>query len=245
MDKHDLVTHLLKNSTGAKQAPATIATTFKTTSAVVNQLKDEINGDGIYTIQSGKGGGLSISPGPNDESDTYKHIKPSIEKWVSKNVYGRHGITRAILEPTHAKKLSGKWSTPDFSLLCAHKFLHMPGSQVEIVSIEVKHTAKQFDVSCVYEALAHTRVSAYTVLFFYDPPHDSALTKSSGAILENIKEECARQGVGLVISNYPTDSDCWSYLVPVRLHSPDKRRVDAFIEEAYSLDQQKELKKLL
>lgn len=245
VDKHDLVIYLLNNSTGAKQAPATIATNFKVASSIVSQLKDEINADGIYTIQSGKGGGLSISAGPSDESDTYKYIKPGVEKWVSDNVYGRHGVTRAILESTHAKKLSGKWSTPDFSLLCAHKFLHMPGSQVEIISIEVKHTSKQFDVSCVYEALAHTRVSAYTILFFYDPPHDSALTKSSGAILEDIKEECARQGVGLVISSYPIDLACWSYLVPARLHSPDKRRVDAFIEEAYSVDQQKELKKLL
>lgn len=245
MEKQDLIIHLLKNASGAKQAPGTIATTFKVTVGVVNQLKDEINNDGIYTIQSGKGGGLSISPGPSDESDTYKHIQPHAEKWVSELVYGRHGVTKVILEPTHAKKLSGKWSTPDFSLICVHKFLHMPGSQVEIASFEVKHTSKQFDVSCVYEALAHTRVSAYTVLFFYDPPNDSALTKSHGAVLEDIKAECARQGVGLVISSYPVDLGCWSYLVPARLHTPDKRRVDAFIEEAFSIEQQKELKKLL
>lgn len=245
MKKQELISYLLKMTTGARQAPATIASTLKVATATIDSLKNEINADGIYKIQSGKGGGLSISSGPSDESATYQYIEPKIQDWISEFIYGRHGVTKTILESTHNKKLSGKWSTPDFSLISVHKFLHTPGPQVEIVSIEVKHASKQFDVSCVYEALAHSRVSAYTILFFYDPPNDSALSKSGGSILEDIKGECARQGVGLVISNYPPDLDSWLYLVPARLHTPDKRRIDAFIEEAFSNEQHKELKKLI
>ena len=245
MQKIELVRHLLKNATGANPATTTIAKTFKVTASVIEQLKTQINSDGIYSIQSGKGGGLSITPGPKDESATYPFIASNAESWITSSIYGRHGVTKQIIEPTHKKKLSGKWSTPDFSSVCVHKFLHVPGSAVEIVSIEAKHSEKQFDVSCVYEAFAHSRVSSYTVLFFFDDPANTIEDRGAEAILEEIKIECGRLGVGLVISDYPSDKDTWRYIIPARQQTPDKRRVDAYIEEAFSDSQQKELKKLL
>lgn len=245
MEKLELVRHLLQNSSGPSKAPATIARHFKSTASVIEQLKKEVNAEGIYTIDSKQGGGLTISQGPKDESSIYPFLEKHFEGWVSECIYGRHGVTKQIVEPTHRKKLSGKWSTPDFSSICVHKFLHTPGSIVEIVSLEAKHSEKQFDVSCVYEAFAHTRVSAYSVLFFFEDPASTIADRGAEAVFEEIKVECGRLGVGLVISSYPTDLSQWRYIIPARQQNPDRRRVDAYIEEAFNDAQQKELKKLL
>lgn len=245
MRKLELVRHLLQNSSGRNQAPGTIANQFKTTPAVIEQLKKEINADGIYVIDSKRGGGLTISQSPKDESSIYPFLERHVETWIAEAIYGRHGVTRQIVEATHKKKLSGKWSTPDFSSICVHKFLHTPGSIVEIVSMEAKHSEKQFDVSCVYEAFAHSRVSAYTVLVFFEDPASTIADRGAEAVFEEIKIECGRLGVGLVISQYPTDVTEWRYIIPARQQNPDRRRVDAYIEEAFTGPQQKELKKLL
>ena len=245
MTQEELIVYLQNRTSSSNHAKSTIAYNCSVSEKKVDAARRKVNADGLFKISSGRGGGLSISVGPEDELSVYKHFRPELEEWAIQNIYGRHGVTKLILGETHKTKLSGKWSTPDFSMICVHKFLHAPGAQLDVVSIEIKHTSKQFDVSCVYEALAHTRVSAFSFLCFYDPLHERNVEKHDGAVLEDIKSECATKGIGLVISQYPTDVTKWHYLVPARRLIPDKRRVDAFIEEAFSHEQHKELKKLL
>jgi hypothetical protein len=245
MDKVELIRYLSNNKTGSKPSPATIASQFNVKTQTIIDLKDEVNSDGIYAIRSGQGGGLSIGVGIVDESGIYKYIESHAMTWISQSIYGKYGVTNQILEATHKKKLSGKWSTPDFSSIIVHKFLHTPGQMVEIVTIEAKHASKQFDVSCVYEAFSHTRMATYSILFFHVDPANSIRDQRLDGVFEEIKLECVRLGVGLVITEYPLELERWNYVIPSRKHEPDRRRVDAFIEEAFTDAQQKQLKKLL
>lgn len=247
MKKTELIRFIsIKNKQGVNPAPPTIAKALNVQPDTVNLTKDQINADKIYQISSKQGGGLLISAsGPSDESSTYQYITPHITDWVKKSIYGKHGLTFQILEETHRKKLSGKWSTPDFSMIIGHKFSHLSISNIEIVTIEVKHASKQFDVSCVYEAYSHTRMANYSVLFFYVDPNNNIEDQNLDSILDEIKMECVRLGIGLVLSEYPIDIDTWQVVIPARKHDPDLRRMDAFIEEAYTNEQQKQLKQRL
>jgi hypothetical protein len=93
--------------------------------------------------------------------------------------------------------------------------------------------------------LAHTRVSSYSVLFFYDDPANTINDRNEQVALEEIKLECVRLGIGLVISEYPCDLSTWQYLIPAKMHEPDIRRIDAFIEDAFEQEDKNWLKRML
>jgi len=241
--KRRLIRHL--GLAAKSQAAKTIAPQLGVTEDIIEATKDAINADGIFNVARGKGGGLSVSGGLQNEKSIYPVIKPHLEQWISSSIFGNHGVTHHRLNPTHSRKLSGKWSTPDFSLLCAHKFIHAPHKSIELATVEVKHAPTQFDVSCVYEALAHTRVSSYSILFFYDDPIFNFVQRGQKAVFEEIKFECSRLGIGLIVSEYPCDLDMWQYVIPAKKHDPDLRRVDGFVEEAFDDYDKKWLKQQL
>ncbi|MEO5373585.1 MAG: hypothetical protein H7840_04830 [Alphaproteobacteria bacterium] len=245
MDKLQLIQYLANNTSSQKPAITTIARDLGVLPDTVAILKDEINSDGVFNIKSGKGGGLTLEGGIGKEIGVYPHVLQYAKKWVSDSIYGMHGVTGQILNETHKKKLRGKWSNPDFSLLNVHKFLHAPNKVIDVVSIEVKHATTQFDVSCVYEALAHTRASNYSVLFICDDPTNNISARGELDTLEEVKIECVRLGIGLVVSEYPCDINYWKYIIPAKEHKPDLRRVDAFIEDAFGPDDKNWLKQAL
>lgn len=244
MPKINVIRYLHSKAKGTLPSLPTLAKALGIAESVATAAKDAVNNDGIYKISSGKGGGLSISGGLDNEAATYDYIREQAECWVKGNVYSSQGETRLLPNETYRKKLGGKWSNPDFTFLCVHKFLHTTSSALEVLTIEAKHAAKQFDVSCVYEALAHTRASHFSVLFFYDDPVKNTIDKSTD-VLDEIKFECVRLGIGLVVSQYPCDISSWKYLIPAKRHTPDARRLDSFIEDAFDDDGKKWLKKAL
>lgn len=245
MKTTSLIRHLSTLRGSKSPAIKTIANALGVSESTIQNTIKNINADGIFKITSGKGGGQSISGGLTKEPAIYPHVGKHAETWIKTSIFGHHGVTEQLLNPTHNKKLSGKWSTPDFTLLCVHKFLHAPQNWIELATIEVKHAPTQFDVSCVYEALAHTRVSSYSVLFFYDDPVKNLHDRKQEVVLEEIKLECVRLGIGLIISEYPCDISSWQYLIPAKRHEPDLRRIDAFVEDAFEQSEKNWLKKLL
>lgn len=246
MNKLELIRHLAtKNRSNKTPACKTVASSLGIDEGTIRAMVNSINSDGIYKISTGYGGGLKLDGGPVKEKDIYPFVEHHADKWVQLNIFGHRGVTAQKTNPTHKRKLDGKWSTPDFTLLCVHKSLHAPQNWIELVTIEVKHAEAQFNVACVYEALAHTRVATYSVLFFYDCPHNTIADRKLDKVLEEIRVECVRLGVGLVISQYPADLESWQYLIPAKKHEPDIRRIDAFIEEAFDKKDQDWLKKML
>ncbi|CUJ29810.1 hypothetical protein ACOTGI_24280 [Achromobacter xylosoxidans] len=247
MIRTQLIRKLSENAvlTNRRASFKTVASQLNVVESLLKAAAQSINSDGIYAISTYHGGGVGISGGLDKEKDTYVYVEGNLEAWVRTNIYGKAGVTDLWVAQTHKKKLDGKWSTPDFSLLGVHKFLHLPQSSVDVVSIEIKHASLQFDVACVYEALAHSRMSAYSILFFYEDPAWTIQDMNAEDALEEIRNECARLGVGLVISQYPAALDRWDYHIPARRNEPDPRRVDAFISVAFTQKQRDELAKKL
>lgn len=231
MNQLSLIRHLY--SAAPEKTAKTIASKLATTEAQVKAWIKQINSDKQFSIATGKGGGLTISGGLSDEEATYTFIDPHVQDWVSKSIYRGYGSTKYRAKATHKNKLTGKWGTPDFTTICAHKFTYAAPSALEVVSFEVKHSVKQFDVTAVYEALAHTRASNYSILFYYDPPEDTYSARGLDEVFDEIKFCCSNLGVGLVVTSYPSEVNSWKYLVMAERHSPDLRKVDLFLEEAF------------
>lgn len=230
MTKLHLIHHLASGA--SKKSPKTIAPILGCTEQVIKDCVTQVNADKEFHISKGKGGGLTLSGGLKDERATYLFVKENVEKWIAEKIYRNYGATAYHLKSTHALKLSGKWSTPDFTVLCSHKFAYAAPTALEVVSVEVKHTGKQLDVVAVYEALAHTRVSNYSILYLYDDPRDSEIVKHP-EVFEEIKFACASNGIGLIVSNYISDVKTWNYVVMPKRNMPDPRKVDGFLEAAF------------
>lgn len=231
MNRQSLICHLCS---GAPEKTAkTIAPLLNMKPAELKSLIDEINDEEEYIISTGKGGGLTITKNICDEKKSYPYIAHHVQTWIAKSIYRNYGSTKYHFKETHKIKLSGKWSTPDFTTVCAHKFSYAAPSTIEVVSFEVKHTETQFDVTAVYEALAHTRASNYSVLFYYDPPHNSYIDRNLDDVFDEIKFCCASLGVGLIVSNHPSEINSWQYYVMAERHTPDLRKVDYFLEETF------------
>lgn len=245
MNTTKLIRHLSNRQGNNAPSARTVATALGVSEDLVKKTVDSINKGGIFNISIRQGGGLLISGGLDSEKSIYQYVVQHVENWVSSSIYGHYGVSSLRTNPTYSKKLSGKWSTPDITLLCIHKFLHAPQNSIELATIEIKHAVKQFDVSCVYEALAHTRVSSYSVLFIYNDPTNTIIDRNDGVVLEEIKLECARLGIGLVVSEYPCDVNSWQYIIPAKKHEPDVRRADAFIEDAFNQEDKNWLTKTL
>ena len=242
MDKSTLVRHLMKNAGNRAPSCKTIAAAYGVNERVVRLLVTQINADEIYEITSSQGGGLSVSSGPTNEQHVYDHLIENLSPWIQSNLFNPYNLHAQKLLRTHSRKLSGKWSTPDFTAVCLYKCVHTGYKGTELVTFEVKHATQQLDVTCVYEALAHARASNYTTLLFYVDPANTIYDQGAGHILDEIKIECVRLGVGLVLTRYPTDLNEWHYVIPAKKHLPDARRIDAFIEEAFGDDDKKWLK---
>lgn len=231
MNHLTLIQHLLSGA--PEKSTKTIAPAIGATEEQVKSWIKKINVDKEFSISIGKGGGLTITGGIAKEEDAYPFIDPHTEDWVSKSIYRGYGSTKYRTKATHKNKLTGKWGTPDFTTICAHKFTYAAPSALEVVSVEVKHSATQFDVTAVYEALAHTRVSNYSVLFYYDPPQATFSSRGLDDVFDEIKFCCSNLGIGLVITSNPAEISSWTYLVMAERHSPDLRKVDLFLEEAF------------
>jgi biotin operon repressor len=231
--KIEVLRHLTRKQGTNAPSAKTVAAALAVTEAAVTDAVQLLNSEGVYSISTKQGGGLVASTSIKKEKDTYPLIGPKVDEWVRTNIFGHYGVTDQRTNATHNKRLGGKWSNPDFTVISVNKFLHVPKNTVELVTFEVKHASIQFDVTCVYEALAHTRIAAHSVLFFYDDPGNTVSDNKLGNVLEEIKIECVRVGVGLVVSEYPSDIKTWQYLIPTRKHEPDNRRVDAFVDEAF------------
>jgi hypothetical protein len=231
MSKLSLIRHLFSGA--SERSVKTIAPKLNVSEEKLKAWIDEIKEDKEFALKTVQGGGLSITSLLNDEEATYSLIAPSVQEWIKTCIYRSYGSTKYRVKTTHKNKLTGRWGTPDFTAVCAHKFTYAAPSALEVVSFEVKHSVTQFDVTAVYEALAHTRASNYSVLFYYDPPENSYASRGLDEVFDEIKFSCSSVGVGLIVSSYPSELKSWKYLVMAERHTTDLRKVDLFLEEAF------------
>jgi len=233
MPKIKVIKYLCEARSGSRPTLERIESELDIGAAILSGIIKEINDDEIYKVETVQRGGHSINNKISKEVHIYKHIAKCADKWICGNIFSDHVKTKIYSNPKMPVKLDWRWSSPDLSFICVHNLLHTDKRVFDVVTFEVKHVKNQFDVLGVYEALAHTRASNYSILYFYYDPTIDIYGPDYGSILSEIKFECVRLGVGLVLSKYPCEIATWEYVIPVKRHEPDVRRVDSFIELAF------------
>lgn len=133
----------------------------------------------------------------------------------------------------------GRWARPDFILISAMRFKHMPGAQVDVHSFELKSEAGATDLA-VYEALAQTRFTHFGHLVWHLPDASRSETR-----LPEIINQCEEHGVGLIRMRDPLRLDFSEILV-----DPDRKHtlpaiVDGFLESRLSPEHRDQLARVV
>jgi hypothetical protein len=127
---------------------------------------------------------------------------------------------------------TGKYSKPDFTLATVRQLKYDPLRHLDVLTFELK-TGLEATVEGVHEALAHTRF-AYYAYFVHPRSRVSQRRKTE------VREECARHGLGLLTfdlaSTYDKKPDLYNFeveLKPLR-KMPDPFEVEAFLQDRFS-----------
>jgi hypothetical protein len=129
------------------------------------------------------------------------------------------------------RRADGVWSRPDFTIAAMTSYTYVPGRHFDVVTFEVKHHTG-FDVTAIYEALAHRRSATRSYVLAYIPEAMSPAFEDS--ILPDVREEASRQGIGLIVAGDPGDYDTSSVLEDATRVNPDPARMNAFIRSQLS-----------
>lgn len=230
MDHFSLLRHLCGGQ--PERAVKTIAARYNVTNAFVENLIKQINDKTEFEIKKA-GPGLEVSGGLQRELDLYPHIQKHIDHWVKTNLYRDHSRTSVLVKNKPKGVVPGKWTNPDFTLLCYHNYLYS-NNTIDTVTIEVKHAGEQFDITAAYEALGHLRAAHYGFLFYYDDPTDTIFDRGQEDTFMEIRGECARYGIGLIYSQCLSDIACWNYVSAAARQTPDPRKADDFIDYVFN-----------
>lgn len=157
-----------------------------------------------------------------NELALYDPITKVIEtSWVKDLGFEQHIIVNTAAQGR--RSTGGTWTRPDIVIVGLKFFRHLHRRFVDFITLEVKPSGG-FDVTSVYEALAHRRAAtqSYVWLHYIKGQDDESL-------LERIEKEAEMHGIGLIIASDPSDFKTWETLVePVRVE-PDPSVLDEFI----------------
>jgi len=145
-----------------------------------------------------------------------------------------------IIEDTSTRGLRpGRWARPDFILVSAMRFKHLPGAQIDVHSFELKTEEGATDLA-VYEALAQTRFTHFGHLVWHLPKK----SKAEGH-LSRIEAQCDQHGIGLIRMHDPNDLESYEILLdPVR-QKTSHRDIDDFLEDHLDDTQHRKIVKAL
>lgn len=135
----------------------------------------------------------------------------------------------------------GTWTRPDIVVVAVSVYDFVPGKFVDAITFEVK-SVDNFDVTAVYEALAHLR-SATRAYVLVEIPKDRR--EALEELINNASKEASRHGVGLIIADSVADFDSWEIEVEAVRRDPDPASLDAFLSDQLSEDHQARLRKWL
>jgi hypothetical protein len=158
------------------------------------------------------------------EADLYRPIIETLQTaWVED-----HRLQSYVVYLTAhqgRRDTGGKWTRPDITIASSNIYTYVPGRSVEIRTFEIK-THDGFDITAVYEALAHRRAAHYAHLMIHAPTGERAGLEP---VLERLIGDAQEHGVGLVIIGDAADYRTWDIEVDARRSDPNPADVDAFI----------------
>jgi len=170
------------------------------------------------------------------ERPLYEPIKATIETtWIK-----RFGFDDVRVEETHSqgsKQTGGTFTRPDLTVAGIRQYVFLP-KRLEIITFEIK-PAESVDIMGVLEAVAH-REAAHRSYVIY------ALARGDferAAEAERIIQLAQKYGIGLVLTENPSEVETWEILLDAIRHEPDPARLDRFLGDLPSEGLKKQLHK--
>jgi hypothetical protein len=125
------------------------------------------------------------------------------------------------------RETGGKWTRPDLTVVSSTTLLYYPTKLFDVTTFEVK-PSDGFDVTAVYEALAHRRAATRSYVLVHIPPAQQALDTVQSAI-EQVSTEAKRHGIGVIVASDPASYDAWDEKVEAVRHEPDPLLLNEFL----------------
>lgn len=153
-------------------------------------------------------------------------------KIIEKNWAVDYDLNEVIVEVTAqgGSRPDGKWSRPDITLASYKTYPYVPGRHYDVVTFEVK-PSDTIDITVVYEALAHRRSATRAYALLHVPTEQKGELEQ---IVEAIRVEAERMGVGVIEAADPANYDTWEVLVEAVRHEPDPQRLNDFLAKQLS-----------
>ena len=206
-------------------------------------IRNTLINDGLLERGRGKGGSVRKASDNNDdtnaeiqseeqstsaENDLYEPMAQVIRNsWAPDQGFDP---VRVEITAYGGRRSDGKWARPDVTLATYKTFPYVGGKHFDLITFEIK-PSKGFDVTAVYEALAHRRAAtrAYALIHVRDEHKESY-----GEAIEEITEEAKCHGVGIIVAGDPEKYETWEELVVAKRKEPDPHRLNEFLSKQVS-----------
>ena len=136
------------------------------------------------------------------------------------------------------RNTGGIWTRPDVIVAAMRIFRYLPGKYFDLVTFEVKQRSA-FNVTGVYEALAHRRAATQSYLWIECSDPNERETE----LLDRIVEEAERHGIGVIVAGKASDYETWDQRCDARRVEPDPEVLNEFITLQVSDGAKEELAK--
>jgi hypothetical protein len=147
-----------------------------------------------------------------------------------KPVYGDLRFLSAITARAGGAN-TGIWSKPDLCFIALWRYKYGLAWSFDVHGFEVK-TATGCNPTAVHEALNHTSLVNFSHLVWELPHWDD-----KDARCRDIRDRCARHGVGLIVFSDSANVDTFTVKVDAQRHQPAGDAVDEFIESRMPVEQ--------
>lgn len=162
------------------------------------------------------------------EADLYEPMLKEIKnEWAREQGFYPHEFHAEITAAQGRRETGGKWTRPDIVMAAKKRFTYVR-SMLELITFEIK-TVKGFDVTAIYEALAHRRNAhrAYVIVYV-----GKDKIGSFQSIIDDAQEEALRHGVGLIIAESPDAYATWNTPVEAKMHTPEPSKLNTFFSQS-------------
>lgn len=176
-----------------------------------------------------EGGQAFVQDPYPDETALYEAITTVVrERWVQEQSFDQ-----VLVENTNrgGRRRDGIWTRPDLTIAAMTSYTYVPGKHFDVISFEIKHHTG-FNVTAIYEALAHRRAATRSYVLVYIP--DGLLEAFENPTLAEITDEASRHGIGLIVASDPANFDTWDIREEATRINPDPSRLNAFIRNQLS-----------
>lgn len=174
--------------------------------------------------------------GVTKERDLYSPLKASIqEKWIK-----RFAFDNVLVDETHSrgsKNTGGTFTRPDITAIGIRRYVYLP-KRLEVITFEIKPD-NEVNLMGALEAIAH-REAAHRAYVIYATTRDGFDSATDG---ERIMELGQKYGIGIIVTENPSNVESWEIMIDAIRHEPDPARLERFIGDLPNDNMKKEISK--